>query len=473
MSATFPGVIAFAFMASMLIVGTVLRARVPFLRGSLVPASLIGGVVGFCLLLLGVNFGAERADFAVLSFHFFTLSFMSLVLTGNDNKGASAGGSITQGGLWIGIIWTMSLVMQGLLGLFVVQAYNGVAGESLSEFLGLMVTHGFTQGPGQALATGSIWQDEYGVANAVNFGIIYASAGFVAAFVLGVPAARWAVRKGLNSNTLARLDDDFKSGVFGVSRRETAGEQVTHPANVDSLAFHLGVLGIAYLITNEWLHFIGPLAAQVPFGQSNFGVLFRHELFFLHGLLTCVILRALLNRWGLGHFIDNPTQRRITGSSVDFMVVGTLMSVQVALLAEFWVPIVLVCVSVTLATAVLCFGFGRLVRQHGVERAVTTYGCCCGSTGSGIVLLRILDPDLSTPIARELAFFNVAIIAISFHILTLKVPFLPSLPILEIVLWYGGTFVVGALAVVFGFRRLREAAAPATVALSASPPEPE
>ena len=124
------------------------------------------------------------------------------------------------------------------------------------------------------------------------------------------------------------------------------------------------------------------------------------------------------------------------------------------LLAAYWLPILLVCVFLTLATVLLCFGFGRLLGDYGVERSLTMYGCCCGSTGSGIVLLRILDPDLSTPIARELAFFNVVIIFLSFHILGLTAPFLPTLSPAYIYTMYGGTFVVGALVAIFGFRSL-------------------
>lgn len=463
MAATFPGVLAFAFVVSMLLVGTFLRARVGVFRNALIPASLLGGLVGFVLLLVDLDFGFASSDFGIFAFHFFTLSFMSLVLTGSDKPAAAgdaasesaAGRGIAAGGLWLGTVWTMSLVLQALVGLAVVQAYNATSGASLSEFLGMIATHGFTQGPGQALSMGNIWEHEHGIENAVNFGLIYASAGFVAAFVVGVPAARWAVRRGLAANASARLDEDFTRGIFAIERRESAGEQVTHPANVDSLAFHLGILGVAYLLTNEWLEFIGPLAAQVPFGEADLSLVFNHNLFFLHGLITCVLLRRLMDYFGFGHLIDNNTQRRITGASVDIMVVSTLMAVQVALLAAYWVPILLVCLSVTAATAVLCFGFGRLLGEYGVERALTCYGCCCGSTGSGIVLLRILDPDLSTPIARELAFFNIAILALSFHVLGLMAPFLPGMPMWQIVSVYGATFVVGALAVTIGFRRLR------------------
>ena len=84
-----------------------------------------------------------------------------------------------------------------------------------------------------------------------------------------------------------------------------------------------------------------------------------------------------------------------------------------------------------------------------IERAVTVFGCCCGSTGSGLLLLRILDPDLSTPIAKELAFFNIAILFLGFHVLTVMAPVLPSFGLLTICVVYSGTFVVGAIVLIF------------------------
>ena len=74
----------------------------------------------------------------------------------------------------------------------------------------------------------------------------------------------------------------------------------------------------------------------------------------------------------------------------------------------------------------LCLGAGYRLKRFGMERGLTSFGCCCGSTGTGILLLRILDPQLSSPVAKELAFFNIAIVFLSFHILGLMAPILPS-----------------------------------------------
>ncbi|MCZ6503696.1 MAG: sodium:glutamate symporter [Gammaproteobacteria bacterium] len=446
MAATFPGVIAFAFLVSMILAGVILRARIPFLQNNLVPASLIGGVLGFMLVSSGLSLGFDNVDFTPFAFHFFTLSFMSLVLTGSESTGKS-GGSVVPGGMWMSVIWIMSLVLQALVGLAVILVFNQVSGGDLSYFLGVIATHGFTQGPGQALALGSIWENELGITHAINFGLIYASVGFLMAFVVGVPVARRAIRAGLNFNQSARIDDEFLRGIL--TSEVSAGRQVTHSANVDSLVFHIAILGVAYVFTDQYLKFVYPFASTVSIGGVNLGIIFSHNLFFIHGLINCVILRALMNKFGYGHFIDNETQRRITGSSVDLMVVATIMSVEFAFLSEFIVPIGLVSLAVTLVTAALCFGFGRKLRSYGVERAVTVFGCCCGSTGSGLLLLRILDPDLSTPVAKELAFFNIAILFLGFHVLTVMAPVLPGFSLITICVVYIGTFVVGAITVTF------------------------
>ena len=139
------------------------------------------------------------------------------------------------------------------------------------------------------------------------------------------------------------------------------------------------------------------------------------------------------------------------------MVAATLISIQFGILVEFIVPILLVCVVVTLATALLCFGCASRLQSLGIERGLTTFGCCCGSTGSGLLLLRILDPDLSTPIAKELAFFNIAILFMSFHILTLMAPILPAISLMTIASIYLATMIIASTCLVLLNRRIRTA----------------
>ena len=441
MAQTFPGILSFAFLAALLVFGTLIRANVRFFQTNLVPASLIGGTLGFGLIALDWAMGFKAADFTAFAFHFFTLSFMSLVLTSRAQPIAGQQ-PVALGGLWLSLIWVICLVLQALVGLAAISAYNTIASEPLSGFLGLIATHGFTQGPGQALALGDLWTTAYNIQHAVDFGLIYASLGFVAAFAVGVPMARWILKKNLHSGRGGSLDQDFERGLYSGDAAPAAGKLITHSANVDSFAFHIGLLGCAYLITDQYLKLVHPFVAG-----THFENIFSYNLFFFHGLMICVGLRALLDRFNLGQFVDDETQKRITGSSVDLMVTASLLSINFALLTQFWQPILLVASLVTLVTAALCFTAGLRLKTLGAERGLTIFGCCCGSTGSGILLLRILDPNLASSVAKELAFFNIAILFLSFHILAIMAPILPSIPVIWIILIYLATAGFGLILV--------------------------
>ena len=439
---SFEGVITFSFMASLLLVGVILRARVPLFRQGLVPASLIAGVLGLVLINADLSFGLNASDFIVFTFHFFTLSFMSLCLAGSSQS-APGSRTIFKGGSWMALIWMMSLVVQALVGLLVIVAYNYWVNDDISEFLGLLVTHGFTQGPGQALVNGNIWENSFNIENAASIGLIYASFGFVAAFCIGVPIARWVISKRTDTSTSNLLNDELLKGYYNQASTVATGRHITHAANVDTFSLHIAVLAFAYLVTNGLLNFIQPLVEGVqPYG-IRVDVMFSHNLFFLWGLVICIIIRSTLDRLGIGHFIDNGTQKRITSSAVDFMVTATIMSIKMSILVTYLWPIALVSIAVIIVTISICFGFARLLDDYSSERALTSFGCCCGSTGSGLLLLRIVDPNFESPIAKELAFFNIAIVFLTFHITFGIGPVLPNFGLLTIVIVYILTFGLG------------------------------
>jgi ESS family glutamate:Na+ symporter len=341
--------------------------------------------------------------------------------------------------------WLTILVAQAVIALGVISVYVGAGGKPLSGFLGLMAPHGFAQGPGQAVAIGAQWESEFGIDLTVNFGLIYASVGFFASFLVGVPAARWAIRRGLNANVLARLDEVYLRGMHLRDQRPLMGHHVTHSANVDSLAYHLGLLGVAYLLTDQYLRLMQPLTADLAPGGIPTGLIFSHNYFFLHGMLVCLAMRDLLDRLGYGHVIDGDTKKRITGTAVDFMLICSILSVQFGLLSEFFVPILLITGAVVATTADLCFLFSRSLSRLQPERAIALFSVGVGTTGSGFLLLRMLDPNLSTSVARELAFFAIAVTFVGTHILYVMVPVLPSFSIGTIVaVFYGAHMVLGA-----------------------------
>ena len=452
MEESFSGVLTFSFMVFIIWFGALLRRRFRLLQLSLLPASIIGGLLGFALL----NFGwapsnQASEDFVVFAFHFFTLSFMSLALTRESDPETGVRFRLTKnlGALWLSVAWTVSLAMQALVGLLAISLANHFSDETLPQSLGILVTHGFTQGPGQALAMGSIWQEQYSIEHAVNFGLVYASVGFIIAFAVGIPIAKWELRKKLNENKEVSLTQDFIIGFHRSGNRPETGRDITHSSNVDSLVYHLGLLGLAYLVTNAFLTEAREIFEHSIFLGLPVVIMFSHNLFFVHGLLVCLLLRTLIAKLRLDHLLDVPTQKHITGSSVDLMIVATVMSIQISFLLDYLLPIILVCALVTLATLFLCFGFGKRLKNLKIERSLALFGCCTGSTGSGLLLLRLLDSNFSTSVSRELVYFNALIIFLSMHILMFVAPLTPSIGLMYLFAIYLLTCMVGFLILFF------------------------
>lgn len=72
---------ALAWVGLFIIVGVILRAKVPFLKKNLVPASVIGGVIGFIVVNLGVLSDATVNDFSGIAGTLWSFSFANMGLT--------------------------------------------------------------------------------------------------------------------------------------------------------------------------------------------------------------------------------------------------------------------------------------------------------------------------------------------------------------------------------------------------------
>ena len=448
---TYQGFLTLGVIGAMLLIGILLRANVKPFQNYLIPGAILGGVVGFVLVNSGVG-GLQTESFLPFTMHAFSISFMSLCLTNPDPSSElkSSRKEYLRGGMWMSLIWTASFALQAAAGAVVIWGYNLFSSETLAPAYGFLVTHGFTQGPGQGLAIGGMWENNYGMADTRILGLIYANIGFVVAFIMGVPVARWVVSKKLNANKKAAMTEEFLRGIYKDKRKHVIGHETTHSANIDTLAVHIAVLGVAYFITYHWL---GWAVANLK-GIPGIGTLCSWGFFFLHGLVVCLIIRFVMNKLGCGHLLNFGVQKHITGLAVDVMLVSSFMSVKLSVLTQYIVPIVLVCIAATLVTFILIWTFGRKLNNLGSERMIAQFGCCCGATANGLLLLRILDPDYSTSVSLELAFFNVAIIVTTFPLLGLLAPIIPSMSgitVFAIYLVYG----LGTLACIHFVGRMR------------------
>lgn len=398
-----PALFGLALIGFFCFVGIALRRWIPAFRTNMVPAFVIAGFLGAIAMNLGLSGvldGVDHELFTMLTAQLFTLSFISIGLTPPPPSAAGDGGraqKVLLRGAWsMGLTWTFVFAVQALIGVGVVAATGRFGG--MDAVYGFMVPFAFAQGPGQAVTFAGIFEQQ-GWDDAVNVGLAFASAGFAAAFLVGVPLAKWGMSKGLATHSMG-ISDSVGKGYFREDEEtESMGTETTFSGNIDTLTVHMALMGLAYLLA----HGLAWIFAFIPgfVGDTISGMMF------MNGLLAAYFLRWVMRRMRVEHLLDRQMQAKITGFTTDYVVVASFMAVQAAVVVAWIVPILVTCVLVAAATVALCFAIGqRYGSDHDFERTMGMFGTLTGTTPTGLALVRILDPRMRTTTMAEMGLMN-------------------------------------------------------------------
>ena len=432
MTAPFPfeSMLVFGWLASMLLIGVLLRAKISFLQKFLFPSCLIGGIIGLILVNLRV-IKITVSDLEIFAYHFFNISFISVGLThGNNQKDNTPHGKVfIRGPAWMALVQGSCFGLQATVGGLLVIIF-GIVGIELFPTFGFLAPLGFEEGPGQALSVGKVWEG-FGFEQAATIGLTFAAIGYLFAFFVGVPLVNWGIRKALATYGEKALPRDFLTGIIPKEKQtETAGKLTLHTGNIDSMAFQAALVGLVYLLTYAFVKHVGfllpPDAAKIMWG-----------FFFVFGLVFAICVRLLIQKLGAAHLIDSGIQRRITGWSIDFLIVATVMAIQVLVVWKYALPIFLLSILNGVLTTMVVVYLGKRLGEYNLERTAAVYGAVTGTVSCGLLLLRIADPDFKTPVAIEIAVMNVfSIVPIGGCLLLVNAP-----------LWWN--WGVGATSLVF------------------------
>lgn len=397
----------FSTLAIFLLIGVLLRAKIPFFQKFLFPSCLIGGTLGLILKSTGVIdlvFDLKDTHLETFAYHFFNISFISVGLTrgAEQDKSISKGRQFASGPLWMAIIQGITFPLQALVGGLLVLLF-GLLGTKLFPTFGFLVPLGFTEGPGQALSVGKVWEFKFGFTHGATLGLTFATIGFFFAFFIGVPLVNWAIRKGHSKLGSVELSPEFLKGfVPKTQKKESAGELTMHSGNIDTLAFQTAMVGVVYAITYAFVlafgKFLSADAAAILWG-----------FFFFFGMLFALIIRIILGKIGIDYLIDPGVQRRITGGAVDFLIVSTVMAIQLVVVWQFILPVSVIAITIGILTTLVVVYFGKRIDSYNIERTAAIYGTVTGTVSSGLLLLRIVDPEFKTPAAMDVALMNVVV----------------------------------------------------------------
>jgi glutamate:Na+ symporter, ESS family len=400
MTAPFPFelMVSFGILSVLLLTGVFFRARLAIFQKFLFPASLIGALLGFALANTGV-WPIDRELIQAFAYHLFNISFISVGLTPPEFQPAkgSKEGEILRGSIWMASLQAVTFSLQALVGAGIV-FISIFLGRELFPTFGFLLPLAFNEGPGQALSIGKAWET-LGFTDASTIGLTLATLGFFFAFFVGVPLANAGIRKrdyGRNPPDRFVLSGILPRG----QERPSAGGLTTHNANVECLAFHIAQIGLVYLLTYA---FVRLLTAVVPSDVAPI----LWGFFFLFGLVAAIGVRILVQATPVHHLLDAPLQRRITGWSIDYLIVATGCAIELLVIRQYMLPILGMALLGGVVTTLVVLRLGNRLAEYRLERTMAIYGVVTGTVSSGLLLLRIVDPELKSPAAREIGFMNV------------------------------------------------------------------
>lgn len=378
-----------------LMLGNILRTKIPWLRKCLIPSALLGGT-----LLLSVNIIVKQLGNAplvdnrlmqVITYHCLAIGFAAMSLKTEKSTHKTKGAQVLE----FGALQGGTYMLQAFVGLvitivlFFVTRYGK---QVISYICGLLLPLAFGQGPGNALT----WDIEFTkAAEATQFagngsvGLSLASIGFLVASVFGViyinihkKRSGLYVRKSRPNNEI-------------IDQSNPTGNEIPDNESIDKFTLQFGFVALAYALSFGFMYLLGSLSDFTNKIAWGFNFLWASlAAMFIKFVVKNLRKNKLMNR----EYINNYQMDRISGFMFDLMIVAGVAAIEINDIKNYILPVIILSVVGAAVTFVYirkatkeCFkGF-----EH--EMFLMSFGTLTGTASNGMILMKEVDPGLRTP----------------------------------------------------------------------------
>ena len=425
-------VLLLTLLLGSLLVANILKRQIPFLKNSLIPNSVLGGIiillVEWIYKLISGNdffsssiFGSNGNDtLEVITYHCLALGFIaSSFNTTNAKLTKERVNEIFN----TGVTTVSTYLLQGVVGMVITIIAAGVISGFFSA-AGLLLPFGYGQGTGQALNWGNIYEQDYGFVNGKSFGLTIAALGFLSAAIGGVIHLNVAKSRGkLNLST--RTDGSLHTDTI-----EEKGE-IPMQDSVDKLTVQLAFIMVSYGIAYVIMVILGKLLPGMRATIYGFN--------FLLGVISATLVKVLVKflqnkKLVTRKYTNNFLMTRLSNLFFDIMVVSGVAAIRLDALKQYWDIMLIIGVAGLSVTYV----YNRIVAktlfaEYEQEQFMAMYGMLTGTASTGVILLREIDPEFKTPVSDNLVYQNFPAIVFGFPLMLLA-NLAPVQPILTTVI---------------------------------------
>ena len=395
-------VIIFCILSILLVTGKLLRMAFPMLQKLYLPSSVVGGLVGLILISCFREYIPNEWISAMKQLPGFLINvvFAALFLGKVTPKFAGiwrlALPQLCMGQL---LAWGQYVLGLGLCGLLLIPLFG------VPPAFGNLLEIGFQGGHGTVgglISTFEAFQWSDGIA----LGYTMATAGMVLGIVVGMVLVNWALRKGFIDNVRTFEDRNIleQRGIYRLKERPDAGKQTVFCDSIDSLAWHIALIGLAIMIGFAMLK--GCQWLEIELFPKNTGkrILAGFPLFPLC-MIGGLMLQKGMEKVKAHTLIDHGQMQRLSGAALDFLVVSAVATIQISVVAANWKPLLVLIAAGTLWSVILVMYLApKLFKEAWFERAIAEFGQSLGVTATGLLLLRTVDPENKTVAAESFGY---------------------------------------------------------------------
>ncbi|OHW61998.1 hypothetical protein EUAN_14460 [Andreesenia angusta] len=407
-----PSVIGFSLLilGLLLVVGKIIRVRTPVLQDLFLPSSLIAG---FVALILGPEILGQFVDFSkffspmdsglfpaeslevwrslpslMINVVFATL-FLGKKIPNVKSIWRLAGPQVI-----LGYIISFGQYVVGLL--LVVFLLTPVFG--VNPMAGALIEVAFVGGHGTAAGLSDTFVSMgFPEGQALSTGL--ATVGVLGGAIFGIALINWGIRNGKAKvvSEIQSRDELEKKGITEFDDRDPAGYLSTRPESIEPLSLHFGYIAISIMIGYAILQALVKIEAMT-WGAATGVYLLAYVPLFPIAMIGGIVTQMLINKNDRYQTLDTELINRLQGLALDILIVSALATLQLSVIKDNIVPFLVLSIGGTLWT-VFAFLFlaPRILSLYWFERGIGDFGQSMGVTATGLMLMRITDPENKTP----------------------------------------------------------------------------
>ena len=387
-------VLSFCTLCLLLVSGKAIRTALPFLRKLYLPSSIVGGALGLLLLsTCGSHIpptcheGWKSIPGFLINIVFATM-FIGQKFPGMGKVGRSVMEQLCFGQI---VAWGMYVVGLSVTALVLTPCFG------VPPVFGNLIEIGFEGGHGTVGGMVETF-DAFGWSEGADLGYTTATIGMILGITVGMTLVNWAVRRGYveNIRTFEELSEAEQRGFYPKNAQPPAGRQTVLCDSIDSLAWHLAVVGLAVFAGYGIKLLLVAAGGLLPGSIREMKIIESIPLFPLC-MVGGLAIQFLLVICRLDALVDRGQISRIGGASLDFLVVAAVATIRLDFIVQYWQPLlILVVAGLAWSLFGACWLARRIFREDWFERTICEFGQYTGVTATGLLLLRTVDPESKT-----------------------------------------------------------------------------